>query len=193
MQQLEVKDTKFKAEIKAGGHLWRSQGNYMIKALYGTAIRTTETSFEYKSRILHTDESIDDTTLLGKDIKLNYEIEGGAIQKISKDTEASSIIIKLKALEKGKLTITLPRHLIDSKIGTEDDDFFVLIDGEEEILIKSLIRWTKHDRLSNLSLYILRLLERHSKALSIRCKKYIDIRLAQSSKERNKLSKRNTA
>ena len=31
----------------------------------------------------------------------------------------------------GQLTITLPRALIDAKLNGDDDEFFVLIDGEE--------------------------------------------------------------
>jgi len=33
--------------------------------------------------------------------------------------------------DNGQLAITLPRELIDAKIGEEDQDYFVLVDGEE--------------------------------------------------------------
>lgn len=37
----------------------------------------------------------------------------------------------LEEAHKGSLEITIPRNLIDAKIGESDDKFFVLIDGLE--------------------------------------------------------------
>ncbi len=45
--------------------------------------------------------------------------------------DANSLIIGISTTGDGQLTITLPRGLIDATIGSEDDDFFVLVDGEE--------------------------------------------------------------
>ena len=38
---------------------------------------------------------------------------------------------QLKLINAGELSITLPRTTIDAKIGDADDDFFVLVDGNE--------------------------------------------------------------
>ncbi|MCZ6583293.1 MAG: hypothetical protein O6746_00090, partial [Thaumarchaeota archaeon] len=40
-------DKKFTTEITAGGGLWRSDGTYTIKVLYGSQSRTAETTFEF--------------------------------------------------------------------------------------------------------------------------------------------------
>jgi predicted secreted protein with PEFG-CTERM motif len=48
------------------------------------------------------------------------------------DVEANSLIVSISASSDGSLTLTIPRSILDATInGGEDDDFFVLIDGEE--------------------------------------------------------------
>lgn len=69
-------------------------------------------------------ETIDKSSLV-------YEISGGSVKSLQVDEVFSSLIITLDANDDGVLTITLPRDFMDSKIGDADDDFFVLLDGEE--------------------------------------------------------------
>ena len=45
--------------------------------------------------------------------------------------DASSLILEVDATDNGSLTITLPRDVIDSTSNDADDEFFVIIDGEE--------------------------------------------------------------
>ena len=47
------------------------------------------------------------------------------------DGEQNSVIIEVDSTEDGQISVTLPRDVIDAKVGDEDDDFFVLVDGEE--------------------------------------------------------------
>ena len=42
-----------------------------------------------------------------------------------------TIDFKLNAVSIGKINSKVSKELIDAKIGDEDDDFFVLVDGEE--------------------------------------------------------------
>lgn len=67
----------------------------------------------------------------GKTYQINYEIVGGEISTIGFDEYVTSLIIPIKSFNDGELTITIPRTLIDSKIGDNDDQFFVLGDGGE--------------------------------------------------------------
>lgn len=60
-----------------------------------------------------------------------YQINGGEIHSVKTDENANSLIISLKAINDGELTITIPRTLIDSKTDGHDDEFFVLCDGVE--------------------------------------------------------------
>jgi len=62
---------------------------------------------------------------------LDYEIIGGIVTSIMADEDFGSLIIIIQAENAGELTITLPRAFIDSTLGDVDDDFFVLVDGDE--------------------------------------------------------------
>ena len=53
------------------------------------------------------------------------------VLNMTADIVANSLIVDLQTKNKGELTITLPRGLIDSNINGEDDGFFVLVNGEE--------------------------------------------------------------
>jgi len=59
----------------------------------------------------------------------NYKIRGGEVLGFELDPDTKSLIISLDQRARGELTITLPRNLIDAKIGSEDTDFIILIDG----------------------------------------------------------------
>jgi predicted secreted protein with PEFG-CTERM motif len=45
--------------------------------------------------------------------------------------DANSLIVSIDATNDGSLTLTIPRSVLDATINGEDDDFFVLVDGEE--------------------------------------------------------------
>jgi len=61
----------------------------------------------------------------------NYTIRRGEVLGFEIDPETTSLIISLKPRTSGELTITLPRDLIDAKIGSEDSDFIVFLDNLE--------------------------------------------------------------
>jgi len=131
IEQIDISpDKTFSTEIFAGGGLWKSKGTYTIKVLYGTQSRTAETTFEFGGS--------DGTTKPTGTIKvdrtnfvLSYKITGGSVLSVTPDDEANSLVVAIKTTSDGVLTITLPRALIDAKINGQDDNFFVLIDGEE--------------------------------------------------------------
>ncbi|HEY7367741.1 MAG TPA: PEFG-CTERM sorting domain-containing protein [Nitrosopumilaceae archaeon] len=131
IEQLDVgADHKFGTEITAGGGLWKSKGTYTVKVLYGTQARTAETTFEFGGSSggtgAGTTVKVDRT-----DFVLSYKITGGKVNSVTPDDEANSLVVAITTTSDGQLTITLPRALIDAKTNGEDDDFFVLIDGEE--------------------------------------------------------------
>ena len=57
----------------------------------------------------------------------DYDIRGGQVLGFEIDPETTSLIISLDARSRGELTITLPRNLIDAKIGSEDTEFKILV------------------------------------------------------------------
>jgi len=59
----------------------------------------------------------------------DYDIRGGEVLDFEIDPETASLIIALDARARGELIITLPRNLIDAKIGSEDSDFDIFVEG----------------------------------------------------------------
>ena len=140
-------DKKFSTKITAGGALMKVEGTYTITVQYGNASRTAETSFEFGGvmedqtmeettggTMIEFESEITDTTISvqGSVDLIGYEITGGKILNIVTDVDANSLIILIDATDDGSLTITIPRSVLDALLGDgSDDDFFVLVDGEE--------------------------------------------------------------
>lgn len=76
---------------------------------------------------------MENTANSSEQISLKHEIQGGKIISIYPDTDANSLIINLNAETSGQVKVSLPRDIIDAKIGNSDDVFFVLVDGEEVV------------------------------------------------------------
>ena len=54
------------------------------------------------------------------------------IKSVSADTDFISLIFEIDVLSKnGQLEFNFDRNFFDAKLGSEDDDFFVLVDGDE--------------------------------------------------------------
>ncbi|WP_255464648.1 hypothetical protein [Nitrosopumilus sp. b2] len=62
---------------------------------------------------------------------LEYSINGAKIVSIVKTPDSEILNVVIQEAKEGTLEITIPRDLIDAKIGEHDDDFFVLVDGME--------------------------------------------------------------
>ena len=121
-------DKKFSTVLSAGGSDMKAGGEYTIQVLYGTENRTAETSFTFPG------SSGSESNLVqvqGTDFMLGFTITGGKLLSIYPDKDAGSLIIGLDAFSDGTLFITIPRDLLDAKRGSNDDRFFVLVDGEE--------------------------------------------------------------
>ena len=123
-------DKTFSTEFAAGGALMKAGGEYTIQVLYGTENRTAEATFTFGGSTGPGPEG-PLIGVSGTDFMVGYQITGGKLISITPDLDANSLIIAIDATDDGQLTITLPRELIDAKIGDDDDDYFVLVDGEE--------------------------------------------------------------
>ena len=62
---------------------------------------------------------------------ISYEITNGKITNVIPDLDAVSLLIDIEAIDNGAITLTIPRSVLDSTINGSDDEFFVLVDGEE--------------------------------------------------------------
>jgi len=145
-------DKQFSAEIKLGGKLMKQEGTYTIKVTQDKNNQAT-TSFEFggvssSNELEELDIIIDSpitattvtattvtaTTVTVQDSTdlISYEITNGKIINIMTDMDAKSLLIDIEAWDDGSITLTIPRSVLDAKINDGDDDeFFVLVDGEE--------------------------------------------------------------
>ena len=127
-------DKKFRTEITAGGTM-KTPGTYTIEVTYGTQNRIATTSFEFGGSTMTppSKPGITDTTLSveGSSDLIGYTITGGKVLGVTPDVDANSLIISIDATSDGSITLTIPRSVLDATINGEDDDFFVLVDGEE--------------------------------------------------------------
>ena len=62
---------------------------------------------------------------------MHYQIKGGKVLDAKINLESKSLIIFIETASDGELKATIPRALIDAKVGNNDDSFFVIVDGEE--------------------------------------------------------------
>ena len=74
----------------------------------------------------------------------DHSIRGGEVLNFELDSENTSLLISIDARARGELIITLPRAIIDAKIGSEDTDFEVFIRGMQLTSYEETI--TPYDR-----------------------------------------------
>jgi predicted secreted protein with PEFG-CTERM motif len=67
----------------------------------------------------------------GQSFQVPYDITGATVSDMSISSHDTSLVVFLHSSADGNLTLTLPRSLIDAKNGTNDEQFFVLVDGAE--------------------------------------------------------------
>ncbi|MDE1728682.1 PEFG-CTERM sorting domain-containing protein [Candidatus Nitrosotalea okcheonensis] len=67
----------------------------------------------------------------GQSFQVPYSITGAIVSDMSISSSDTSLVVFLQSSDDGNLTLTLPRALIDAKNGTNDDQFFVLVDGAD--------------------------------------------------------------
>jgi len=129
-QLLPYTDRTFVFEFLIEGMIWTS-GTYNVRATY--AGRTVNTTFEFTKEI---PPEVVRATFSGNSVDIHAKLSNGVMNNVEVDPDFTSIIIctTTSRTHQGELTITLPRNLIDTKcVGSgNDDEFIILIDGEEE-------------------------------------------------------------
>jgi len=134
-------DKKFSTNVTAGGSLMKGDGTYTITVQYGDNKNNVgEATFEFggstatpPSEVVE-ESNVTDTTVSvsGSTDLIGYEITGGKLLGITPSVQDNSLIISIDATSDGSLTLTIPRSVLDALFENgDDDDFFVLVDGEE--------------------------------------------------------------
>ncbi len=122
-------DGTYTFEFKVGGKLG-VDGIYTVKATYsGQSVQTT---FQFAGGEAPTTGTVR-VEFGGNVFNVKASLSNGTIKSIEVDPDFTSLIIfvSTSATEDGTLDITLPRQLIDAKIDGQDDEFIVLVDGDD--------------------------------------------------------------
>ena len=63
---------------------------------------------------------------------ISYTTTGMQVNSLTGDTDIISVIFGVTVTEPtGDITIKIPRNIFDAKMNNEDDEFFILADGDE--------------------------------------------------------------
>ena len=147
-------DGSYSRTYIATGPLWKAAGNYTVIAQYGSA-QKAETKFTFTGGTGTTETNPVENKVFKVDageqgtFDVGYIIKGGTVKNMEIFSDKLTLRITIEATKDGTITLTLPRDLIDAKKPAnlspddilagktvnpkdlEDDDFFVLIGGEE--------------------------------------------------------------
>jgi len=122
-------DKTYSTTVVATGSLWQAAGTYSIFVEFGSQDRTAKTTFQFSgSSISKVPSTI---PVDGTNLSVLYTITNGKVLDIKADTQSKSLIVSIQTTGDGVLTITLPRALIDAQANGQDDQYFVLNDGQE--------------------------------------------------------------
>ena len=149
-------DKQFSTEINPSGSYWKISGTYTILITQDKNNQAT-LSFEFGGvtdmpeneleeaivedtveDIMIEDPSIVDSIVTATTITVqdstdlvSYEIINAKLINVIPDMDAVSLLINIEATDDGSITLTVPRSVLDATINNGDDEFFVLVDGEE--------------------------------------------------------------
>ena len=122
-------DKTYSTTVVASGSLWQAAGTYSIFVEFGSQDRTAKTTFQFSGSSIGKVPST--IPVDGTNLSVLYTITNGKVLDIKADTQSKSLIVSIQTTGDGVLTITLPRALIDAQANGQDDQYFVLNDGQE--------------------------------------------------------------
>jgi predicted secreted protein with PEFG-CTERM motif len=126
-------DRTYSTTITVGGSsLWQAAGTYEVDVQFGSKDRSAKTTFQFTGSAGNSNAG-NTIKVVGTDLSVTYSITNGKVLGIKADIASKSLIVSIQTTGDGRLTIDLPRALIDAKKTTDktDDQFFVLNDGQE--------------------------------------------------------------
>ena len=127
-----VSDGSYSSIANIGGKLGIT-GTYTVKVVF--AGQRAETTFELVPSTSISVSIAKLTTVKFENNVFNVEtsLSNGSVKYIDVDPDFASVTLTVNTdpIVDGELNIVLPRKLIDSKINNDDDEFIILINGEE--------------------------------------------------------------
>jgi len=124
----------FQSKMDTSSSLWTVGGAYTIYVQAGSQqgllSATTQFTLQGGGESSCTPQQL--SASVGSELYcINYNIVGGTALGASLNVASKSLVVNIQAANDGQITLSIPRSVLDAKIGTTDNSFVVMIDGEE--------------------------------------------------------------
>jgi len=124
----------FGAKLNTASPLWTKSGVYTIVAQYGNQ---QGTSAKVQFTIPGGGATSCDPNQIAAKLNdefycITYSIDGGTVLSGTLSVASKTLTVNIQADNDGQITLNIPRQVLDAKNGVNDQDFIVLVDGEEK-------------------------------------------------------------
>ena len=140
--QIKVaQDGTYSHTVIAEGPLWKKQGEYVVRVLYGEGnIAESEFDFTPKSDSIETTTNFEVDAGSYGSFDVEYTIKGGTVEDMSVNSNMFTLLVQIDSTDEGTITLDLPREFIDAKKQDgKDEIFIILIDGIEAPYVESSV------------------------------------------------------
>lgn len=126
-------DGNYSHTLIAQGPLWKNQGSYMVKVVYGED-NTAEILFDYtpKSEIIKITKDFPVDAGNSGIFDVKYTINGGTVDSIDIDAENLGLLVKINSSNDGKIILELPREYIDAEKQNGNDEVFIILINDDQ-------------------------------------------------------------
>ena len=133
VDQLMIDDNgDFETTLSTASPLWTKSGIYTISVQYGKVGRSNEVQVEIFSGGVCGESELAAKAGI-ETYCIPYSVIGATVEGGTIDMKSKSLIVQIDADSDGDITLDIPRSVLDSISNGEDDKFFVLVNGEEDI------------------------------------------------------------
>ncbi len=124
----------FGTKLTTASPLWTKSGVYTILAQYGNEQGTSsKVQFTISGGgATSCDPNQLAATLNGGLYCIPYSINGGTVLSGTLSVASKTLIVNIQTDGNGQITLSIPRSVLDSKNGINDQSFIVLVDGQEK-------------------------------------------------------------
>ena len=139
--QIKVgQDGNYSHTIIAEGPQWVRDGDYVVKVSYGEAnMAESLFTFTTKGEIIETTDNLVVNAGDSGTFDIPYTILGGTVESTAIDPNIFGIVLKINAIDEGRIILDLPREFIDAeKQNGKDEKFIILIDNTQIVYEESI-------------------------------------------------------
>jgi predicted secreted protein with PEFG-CTERM motif len=136
IQQLKVDNNgDFKTTINTSSPLFTNGGVYTVWAQYGNQQgqwNKVQFTLPLSGGMKNCQPNEIAATLNDEVYCIPYSINGGTVLSGTLSVASKTLTVNIQANDDGQITLNIPRSVLDSKNGNNDQSFVVLVDGEEK-------------------------------------------------------------